>query len=93
MYRSFGFEVPFGSEFRLLKTWDPELRLIAMVGEHSAAVKPHRRRADWSEIGKDFVGISSDNAGENPAGRKPKVSCVKFDLRRVSRSLRRGRKA
>jgi len=36
---------------------------------------PASKGAGFSEaIGKDFVGISSDNAGENPAHRKPKVS-------------------
>ena len=52
-----------------------------MVGEHSVAEKRRRKgrpcrkaRALSEAIGKDFVGISSDNAGENPAHRKPKVS-------------------
>jgi len=56
-----------------------------MVGEHSVAEKRRRKgrpcrkaRALSEAIGKDFVGISSDNAGENPAHRKPKVSWVKL---------------
>ena len=48
-----------------------------MVGEHSVAVKRYRKEAVGAgklDRRKDSVGISSDNAGENPARRKPKVS-------------------
>ena len=44
-----------------------------VVGEHSN----QRRRSTVrysGAIGREDVGISNDNAGENPAHRKPKVS-------------------
>ena len=44
-------------------------------------------------IRKANVGISNDNAGEKPAHRKTKVSCLNDNRSRVSRDLRRTRKA
>jgi hypothetical protein len=48
-----------------------------MVGEHSVCCEAFSVRSVGA-IRKDFVGISSDNACENHAHRKPKVSCVKL---------------
>ena len=43
-------------------------------------------------IGNENADMSTDNAGEKPARRKPKVSLRNVNRRRVSRPLRRGRK-
>ncbi len=48
-----------------------------MVGEHSVGLRSNTVRVDGANR-NDFVGISSDNACENHARRKPKVSRVKL---------------
>jgi len=62
------------------------------VGEHCGRL---RRRTVRSVGGsaRAYVDTSSDNEGEKPSRRKPKVSCSQVNLLRVSRLLRRGREA
>jgi hypothetical protein len=43
--------------------------------------------------GSENAGMSNEKTGEIPVRRKPKVSRVKVIFPRVSRPLRRGRKA
>ena len=65
---------------------------FSMVGEHCGRL---RRRTVRSVGGstRAYVDTSSDNEGEKPSRRKPKVSCSQVNLLRVSRLLRRGREA
>ena len=44
-----------------------------MVGEHSLGAEAVLAR-DGGAQGRENVGTSNHNAGESPAGRKPKVS-------------------
>ena len=66
--------------------------VFSMVGEHCGCL---RRRTVRSVGGstRAYVDTSSDNEGEKPSRRKPKVSCSQVNLLRVSRLLRRGREA
>ena len=68
------------------------LLVSGMVGEHCGRL---RRRTVRSVGGstRAYVDTSSDNEGEKPSRRKPKVSCSQVNLLRVSRLLRRGREA
>ena len=51
------------------KLWTPK----GVVGEHSNLRRRHTARYAGA-IRRENVGISNDNAGENPAHRKPKDS-------------------
>ena len=61
----------------------------ALVGEHCGRLRRYTVRSAGGST-RAYVDTSSENAGEKPARRKPKVSCSKVNLLRVSRSLRRG---
>jgi hypothetical protein len=61
----------------------------AMVGEHCGRLRRYTARSAGGST-RAYVDTSSENAGEKPARRKPKVSCSKVNLLRVSRPLSRG---
>ena len=63
-----------------------------MVEERSVSL---RRCAEKHAggIGSANADMSNDKEGEKPSRRKPKVSSRNVNRRRVSRLLRRGRKA
>ncbi len=63
-----------------------------VVGEHCGRLRRYTERSAGDPT-RAYADTSSENAGENPARRKPKVSCSQVNLLRVSRSLRRGREA
>jgi hypothetical protein len=63
-----------------------------MVGEHCSSLRRYTVRSAGGPA-RAYVDTSSENEGEKPSRRKPKVSCSKVNLLRVSRSLRRGREA
>jgi hypothetical protein len=46
-----------------------------MVEERSVSLRSHAEKHDGG-IGSANADMSSDNAGEKPARRKPKVSCA-----------------
>ena len=63
-----------------------------MVGEHCGSLRRYTERSAGGPT-RAYADTSSENAGEKPAHRKPKVSCGQVNLPRVSRPLRRGREA
>ena len=63
-----------------------------MVGEHCSSLRRYTVRSAGGPA-RAYVDTSSENEGEKPSRRKPKVSCSKVNLLRVSRPLRRGREA
>jgi hypothetical protein len=63
-----------------------------VVGEHCSSLRRYTVRSAGGPA-RAYVDTSSENGGEKPSRRKPKVSCSKVNLLRVSRSLRRGREA
>jgi hypothetical protein len=63
-----------------------------VVGEHCSSLRRYIVRSAGGPA-RAYVDTSSENEGEKPSRRKPKVSCSKVNLLRVSRSLRRGREA
>ena len=63
-----------------------------MVGEHCGRLRRYTVRSAGGPT-RAYVDTSSDNEGEKPSRRKPKVSCSQVNLLRVSRPLRRGREA
>ena len=60
-----------------------------MVGEHCGRLRRYTVRSAGGPT-RAYVDTSSEKEGEKPSRRKPKVSCSKVNLLRVSRSLRRG---
>ena len=64
----------------------------AAVGEHCGRLRRYTERSAGGST-RAYVDTSSDNEGEKPSRRKPKVSCSQVNLLRVSRLLRRGREA
>ena len=65
--------------------------VLCAVEERSVSLRRWLEKAAGG-IGSANADMSNDNAGEKPARRKPKVSLRNVNRRRVSRSLRRGRK-
>ena len=66
--------------------------VFSMVGEHCGCLRRCTERSAGGPT-RAYVDPSSDNEGEKPSRRKPKVSCSQVNLLRVSRLLRRGREA
>ena len=60
-----------------------------MVGEHCGRLRRYTVRSAGGST-RAYVDTSSEKQGEKPCRRKPKVSCSKVNLLRVSRPLRRG---
>ena len=60
-----------------------------MVGEHCGNLRRYTVRSAGGPT-RAYVDTSSEKEGEKPSRRKPKVSCSKVNLLRVSRPLRRG---
>jgi hypothetical protein len=68
---------------------------IPPKGESGRGAFSHQRRCVVTHAGEERkanVGISNDKAGEKPAHRKTKVSCINDNRIRVSRGLRLKRK-
>ena len=60
-----------------------------LVGEHCGRLRRYTVRSAGGST-RAYVDTSSENEGEKPSRRKPKVSCSKVNLLRVSRLLSRG---
>ena len=71
------------AEFDNLKSAD------TLVGEHCSCLRRYTVRSAGGSA-RAYVDTSSEKEGEKPSRRKPKVSCSKVNLLRVSRPLRRG---
>ena len=67
-------------------------RSFRVVEEHCVRLRRYTVRSA-GDITRAYADTSSEKQGEKPCRRKPKVSCSKVNLLRVSRSLRRGREA
>jgi hypothetical protein len=63
-----------------------------LVGEHCGGLRRRTVRSVGDPTSA-YVDTSSEKQGEKPCRRKPQVSCSQVNLLRVSRPLRRGRKA
>jgi four helix bundle protein len=66
--------------------------LTWLVGEHCGGLRRRTVRSVGDPTSA-YVDTSSEKQGEKPCRRKPQVSCSQVNLLRVSRPLRRGRKA
>ena len=60
-----------------------------MVGEHCGRLRRYTVRSAGGST-RAYADTSSEKEGEKPSRRKPKVSCSKVNLLRVSRPLSRG---
>ena len=70
--------------------WFDNLKSVSeMVGEHCGNLRRYIVRSAGGPT-RAYVDTSSEKEGEKPSRRKPKVSCSKVNLLRVSRPLRRG---